>query len=107
MANSSSYSKGAELYATGKVLDMDVKNMGAFDEIVASVKGSGSVSASGVGYNFLLGTEYHVSDLIGIGANIGYVSGSLPEDKFGNSNDEDGSTGIFRLHFNVGLRFHF
>jgi hypothetical protein len=55
----------------------------------------------------LLGTEYHVSDLIGIGANIGYVSGSLPEDKFGNSNDEDGSTGIFRLHFNVGLRFHF
>ena len=41
MANSSSYSKGAELYATGKVLDMDVKNMGAFDEIVASVKGSG------------------------------------------------------------------
>lgn len=72
-----------------------------------SVKGSGSVSASGVGYNFLLGTEYHVSDLIGIGANIGYVSGSLPEDKFGNSNDEDGSTGIFRLHFNVGLRFHF
>lgn len=25
MANSSSYSKGAELYATGKVLDMDVK----------------------------------------------------------------------------------
>ena len=26
MANSSSYSKGAELYATGKVLDMDVKN---------------------------------------------------------------------------------
>ena len=41
MANSSSYSKGAELYATGRVLDMDVKNMGAFDEIVASVKGSG------------------------------------------------------------------
>ena len=37
MANSSSYSNGAELYATGKVLDMDVKNMGAFDEIVASV----------------------------------------------------------------------
>ena len=36
-----------------------------------SVKGSGSVSASGVGYNFLLGTEYHVSDLVGIGANIG------------------------------------
>ena len=32
MANSSSYSKGAELYATGKVLDMDVKNMGASDE---------------------------------------------------------------------------
>ena len=31
-----------------------------------SVKGSGSVSASGVGYNFLLGTEYHVSDLVGI-----------------------------------------
>ena len=72
-----------------------------------SVKSSGSVSASGVGYNFLLGTEYHISDLIGIGANIGYVSGSLPEDKFGNPNEEDGSTGIFRLHFNVGVRFHF
>ena len=41
MANSSSYSRGAELYAAGKVLDMDVKNMGASDEIVASVKGSG------------------------------------------------------------------
>ena len=72
-----------------------------------SVKGSGSVSASGVGYNFLLGTEYHVSDLVGIGANISYISGSLPEDKFGNPNEEDGSTGIFRLHFNVGVRFHF
>lgn len=72
-----------------------------------SVKGSGCVSASGVGYNFLLGTEYHVSDLVGIGANIGYISGSLPEDKFGNPNEEDGSTGIFRLHFNVGVRFHF
>lgn len=72
-----------------------------------SVKGSGSVSASGVGYNFLLGTEYHVSDLVGIGANIGYISGSLPEDKFGNPNEEDGSTGIFRLHFNVGVKFHF
>lgn len=72
-----------------------------------SVKGSGSVSASGVGYNFLLGTEYHVSDLVGIGANIGYISGSLPEYKFGNPNEEDGSTGIFRLHFNVGVRFHF
>lgn len=72
-----------------------------------SVKGSGSVSASGVGYNFLLGTEYHVSDLVGIGANIGYISGLLPEDKFGNPNEEDGSTGIFRLHFNVGVRFHF
>lgn len=72
-----------------------------------SVKGSGSVSASGVGYNFLLGTEFHVSDLVGIGANIGYISGSLPEDKFGNPNEEDGSTGIFRLHFNVGVRFHF
>jgi len=72
-----------------------------------SVKGSGSISASGVGYNFLLGTEYHVSDLVGIGANIGYISGSLPEDKFGNPNEEDGSTGIFRLHFNVGVRFHF
>ena len=44
MANSSSYSKGAELYATGKVLDMDVKNMGASDEIVASVKGSAIVN---------------------------------------------------------------
>lgn len=54
-----------------------------------SVKGSGSVSASGVGYNFLLGTEYHVSDLVGIGANIGYISGSLPEDKFGNPNEEE------------------
>lgn len=72
-----------------------------------SVKGSGSVSASCVGYNFLLGTEYHVSDLVGIGANIGYISGSLPEDKFGNPNEEDGSTGIFRLHFNVGVKFHF
>ena len=63
--------------------------------------------AKKLGIELKLGTEYHVSDLVGIGANIGYISGSLPEDKFGNPNEEDGSTGIFRLHFNVGVRFHF
>lgn len=41
MTNSSAYSRGLEIYSAGKVLNMDVRTIGGFDEIVASVKGSG------------------------------------------------------------------
>lgn len=41
MSGPTSYSRGVELYEKGKVLDIDIKNIGNFDEIIASVKGSG------------------------------------------------------------------
>lgn len=65
-----------------------------------------SVSFSGVGYNFLFGAEYRLSDHIGIGANFGYICGSLPKQDIPGHDDEE-NTGIFRLHFDAGIRFHF
>lgn len=65
-----------------------------------------SASSAGVGYNFLLGAEYALSKHIGIGGNIGYIASSLSE-QAGTAQSEDDSSGIFRLHFNVGVRFHF
>ena len=41
MSAPASYSRGMELYEREKVLDIDIKSTGNFDEIVASVKGSG------------------------------------------------------------------
>ena len=41
MSGPGSYSRGVELYEREKVLDIDIKSTGNFDEIVASVKGSG------------------------------------------------------------------
>ena len=70
-----------------------------------SAKGT-SVSLSGVGYNFLFGAEYYLSDCIGIGANVGYIGGSLPKQDF-IEYKEDEHSGIFRLHFDAGIRFHF
>lgn len=65
-----------------------------------------SASLSGLGYNFLIGAEYYVSDHVGIGANFGYVGGSLP--KQDDIVYQDGEhSGIFRLHLDVGVRFHF
>lgn len=70
-----------------------------------SVK-SVSASLSGFGYNFLFGAEYYLSDHVGIGANIGYIGSSLP--KQDNIEYEDGEySGIYRLHLDVGIRFHF
>lgn len=70
-----------------------------------SAKGT-SVSLSGVGYNFLFGAEYYLSDCVGIGANIGYIAGSLPEQD--HIEYEKGEhSGIFRLHLDAGIRFHF
>lgn len=66
----------------------------------------GSASTAGVGYNFLIGAEYNVAKHIGIGANIGYIAGSLPEQD-GATQSDDSSSGIFRLHLNVGIRYHF
>lgn len=66
----------------------------------------GSASTAGVGYNFLIGAEYNVAKHIGIGANIGYIAGSLPEQD-GATQSDDSASGIFRLHLNVGIRYHF
>lgn len=41
MSGPGSYSRGVELYERQKVLDIDIKSTGKFDEIIASVKGSG------------------------------------------------------------------
>ena len=70
-----------------------------------SAKGT-SASLSGVGYDFLFGAEYYLSDHIGIGANLGYIGGSLPKQDSAGYGDEE-HTGIFRLHFDAGVRFHF
>ena len=65
-----------------------------------------SESLSGFGYNFLIGAEYYLSDHIGIGANLGYIGSSLP--KQDNIDYKDGEhSGIFRLHLDAGIRFHF
>ena len=41
MSGNASYVRGQEVYQSGKVLDMSVKKTGAYDDIIASVKGSG------------------------------------------------------------------
>lgn len=41
MSGNASYVRGQDVYQSGKVLDMSVKNTGAYDDIIASVKGSG------------------------------------------------------------------
>ena len=41
MAGAGVYARGESVYLEGKVLDMDVQDCGASDEIIASVKGSG------------------------------------------------------------------
>lgn len=66
-------------------------------------------SLSGPGVNFLLGAEYHLSEYAGIVMNIGTVTGFLSYDDLGFDVmfDKDDATGIFRVHGNVGLRFHF
>lgn len=66
-----------------------------------------SESLSGVGYNFMLGAEYLFSKHVGVGLNIGYVGGSLPDrDDVSYANEEE-HTGVFRLTFDAGVRFHF
>ncbi len=70
-----------------------------------SAKGT-SVSLSGVGYNFLFGAEYYLSEHVGLGANIGYIAGSLPKQE--DIQYEKGEhSGIFRIHLDAGIRFHF
>ena len=59
-----------------------------------------------MGYDFLFGAEYYLSDHVGIGANFGYIGGSLPKQDAAGYGDEEHS-GIFRLHFDAGVRFHF
>lgn len=61
---------------------------------------------SGVGYNCLLGTEYALSEYVGIGINLGYIGSSLQESEYMELKENE-FPGIFRLHLNAGLRFHF
>ena len=63
-------------------------------------------SLSGVGYNFSLGAEYLLSKHVGVGLNIGYVGGSLPKQE-NVSYDKGDYSGLFRLTFDAGVRFHF
>jgi hypothetical protein len=65
-----------------------------------------SESLSGVGYNFSLGAEYLLSKHVGVGLNIGYVGGSLPKQE-NVSYDKGDYSGLFRLTFDAGVRFHF
>ena len=71
-----------------------------------SLKGK-SASLSGVGYNFSLGVEYLLSNHVGIGANLGYLGGSLPEQDTNYNKPKDERTGIFRLTLDAGIRFYF
>lgn len=68
--------------------------------------GIDEASLSGLGYNFLFGAEYRFSKSWGIGANIGYIGSSLPEQESVEL-DESEHSGIGRMHFDVGVRFHF
>lgn len=71
-----------------------------------SYKGE-SASLSGLGYNFLFGAEYLLSNHIGIGANIGYVGGSLPKQDTNYNASDDERSGIFRFTIDAGIRFYF
>lgn len=65
-----------------------------------------SESLSGVGYNLTLRMEYLLSQHVGIGANLGYIGGSLPkQDNLEYKKGE--SSGIYRLQLDAGIRFHF
>lgn len=70
-----------------------------------STKGE-STSLSGLGFNVSLGAEYLLSKHIGIGVNLGYIGGSLPEQKY-IEYGKDEHSGIFRLCMDAGVRFHF
>lgn len=62
-----------------------------------SAKGT-SASLSGVGYDFLFGAEYYLSDHVGIGANIGYIGGSLPKRDFVEyKKDEHSGVSVYTL----------
>lgn len=65
-----------------------------------------SASLSGVGYNVALGAEYLLSKHVGIGVNLGYIASSLPKQEHVDYGKDDQS-GVFRLHFDAGIRFHF
>lgn len=67
-----------------------------------------SVSLSRFGLNFALGAEYVLSEHVGIGANIGYIGGRLPEQENTSYNQsDDEKAGIFRLTLDAGIRFYF
>ena len=64
-----------------------------------------SGSMSGLGYNLHLGIEYLVAEHVGIGASIGYIEGSLPEQR--EATEHNKRTGMSTLNIGAGVRFHF
>lgn len=65
-----------------------------------------SASLSGIGFNVNLGAEFLLSKHVGIGVNLGYIAGSLPEQEYIDYGKDEHS-GIFRLCMDAGIRFHF
>lgn len=64
-----------------------------------------SASTSGFGYNVHAGIEYLVSEHVGIGASLGFITGSLPEQQ--EVSEHNKRTGISILDIGAGVRFHF
>ena len=113
--SSNSINVGLTYVAPQFVLKQKISEKWQFREVLGlgyfgyreSLKGE-SASCSGLGYNFALGAEYLLSDHVGIGANIGYIGGSLPDQKnAGYQKSDDERSGIFRLSFDAGIRFYF
>lgn len=73
----------------------------SYKESATSVSGS----MSGLGYNLHLGIEYLVAEHVGIGASIGYIEGSLPEQR--EATEHNKRTGMSTLNIGAGVRFHF
>ena len=65
-----------------------------------------SESLSGIGYNFMLGVGYSISKSASVGADLGYIVSSLPEQDGVELADGERS-GISRIHLNIGMRWHF
>lgn len=61
---------------------------------------------SGIGYNCMVGIEYTLSEYAGIGADFGYIGSTFREQEYMELQENE-HAGIFRLHFDIGLRFHF
>ena len=69
-----------------------------------SAKGSSDTSSGG-GCNFLFGVGYLLTETVGIGTNLGYIGGSLPDEAYAGSGNS--SPTMWRFNFDIGIRFNF